>query len=181
MPVVIAKMGGTEMAEDVRNTLASHLTSRYSDLKRRLTRLLGSDDLAGDALQDTWLRLQCMEGQIAVLNPHAFLLRMAANIAVDNRRSLSRALPSSEIDELLEVSDGAPGPEQVVEARSEAQALAKILERMPPRRREILIMVRWEGMRQKEVAERLRISLRTVEHELKRAHDYCVERLDTIN
>ncbi|MFJ3047944.1 RNA polymerase sigma factor [Herbaspirillum chlorophenolicum] len=169
------------MSEDVRTTLLSHLTNRYVDLKRRLTRVLGSDDLAGDALQDTWLRLQRLEGQSPVLNPHAFLLRMAANIAVDNRRSQSRALPPGEIDELLEISDTAPGPEQTAEARSEAQALSRIMERMPSRRREILIMVRWEGMPQKEVAQRLGISLRTVEHELKRAHDYCVARLDEKN
>jgi len=166
------------MSEDVRTTLLTHLTSRYADLKRRLTRVLGSDDLAGDALQDTWLRLQRLEDQSPILNPHAFLLRMAANIAVDNRRSQSRALPPGEVDELLELSDSAPGPEQTAEARSEAQALAQILERMPARRREILIMVRWEGMPQKEVAQQLGISLRTVEHELKRAHDFCAARLD---
>jgi RNA polymerase sigma-70 factor (ECF subfamily) len=44
--------------------------------------------------------------------------------------------------------------------------------RMPPRRREVLLMVRVEGLQQKDVAQRLGVSLRTVEHELKRAHDY---------
>ena len=169
------------MSEDVRTTLLTHLTSRYADLKRRLTRVLGSDDLAGDALQDTWLRLQRLEGQSPILNPHAFLLRMAANIAVDHRRSQSRALPAGEVDALLELFDTSPGPEQIAEARSESQALARILERMPPRRREILIMVRWEGMPQKEVAQQLGISLRTVEHELKRAHDFCVSRRNEQN
>ncbi|MCA1325590.1 RNA polymerase sigma factor [Herbaspirillum sp. alder98] len=167
------------MVEDVRSTLLGHLASRYGDLKRRLTRLLGSDDLAGDALQDTWLRLQRMDADTSpIMNPHAFLLRMAANIAVDQRRSQSRALPPGEIAELLDLADHAPGPEQTVEARSEVQALLRLLERMPARRREILIMVRLEGMLQKEVAERLGISLRTVEHELKRAHDFCMSRLD---
>ncbi|KAF1044732.1 MAG: putative RNA polymerase sigma factor FecI [Herbaspirillum frisingense] len=169
------------MTEDVRATLLSHLSARYGELKRRLTRLLGSDDLAGDALQDTWLRLQRMEGQSPVMNPHAFLLRMAANIAVDQRRSQSRALPPGEVAELLDLADTAPGPEQTAEARSEVQTLLRLLERMPPRRREILIMVRLEGMLQKEVAERLGISLRTVEHELKRAHDFCMSRMEEKN
>ncbi|WP_413458382.1 RNA polymerase sigma factor [Herbaspirillum huttiense] len=167
------------MSEDVRSTLLGHLVSRYGDLKRRLTRLLGSDDLAGDALQDTWLRLQRLDADTSpILNPHAFLLRMAANIAVDQRRSQSRALPPGEIAELLELADHAPGPAQTAEARSEVQALMLLLERMPARRREILIMVRLEGMPQKEVAQRLGISLRTVEHELKRAHDFCMSRLE---
>jgi RNA polymerase sigma factor (sigma-70 family) len=42
---------------------------------------------------------------------------------------------------------------------------------MPERRRVIVVMVYWEDVPQKEVAKRLGISLRTVEYELKRAHD----------
>ena len=166
------------MSDDVRSTLSGHLAARYGELKRRLARLLGSDDLAGDALQDTWLRLQRIDTPSPIMNPHAFLLRMAANIAVDQRRSHSRALPEGELAELLDLADNAPGPEQAAQARSEAQVLLRLLERMPPRRREILIMVRLEGMLQKEVAERLGISLRTVEHELKRAHDFCAARME---
>ncbi|MDA7415003.1 RNA polymerase sigma factor [Xenophilus arseniciresistens] len=153
--------------------LLDHLVKGYDQLKRRLSRRLGSEELAGDALQDTWLRLQRLEDQAPVLNPQAFLLRMAVNIAVDQQRSHSRAVPVSEAEALLEVVDPAPGPEAIAQSRSEAQALARVVERLPRRRREILMMVRWEGLPQKEVAQKLGVSLRTVEHELRRAHDFC--------
>jgi RNA polymerase sigma factor (sigma-70 family) len=169
------------MSEDIRPVLIDFLSQRYGDLKRRLTRVLGSDDLAGDALQDTWLRLRRMEQQepLPILNPRAYLLRMAVNIAVNNLRSQSRAVPRSEVDALLEVSDPAPGPEQTAEARSEMDALLKIMAQMPQRRRDVLLMVRWEGLPQKEVAERLGITLSAVEHELKRAQDFCAARMPT--
>jgi RNA polymerase sigma factor (sigma-70 family) len=168
------------MSEDIRPVLIDFLSQRYGDLKRRLTRVLGSDELAGDALQDTWLRLRRMEEQapLSILNPRAYLLRMAVNIALNNLRSQSRAVPRSEVDALLEVADPAPGPEQTAEARSELEALRKIIAHMPQRRRDILLMVRWEGLSQKEVAERLGVTLPTVEHELKRAQDYCAARMD---
>lgn len=164
------------MSENIQPViLVDFLLKRYGDLKRRLTRLLGSDELAGDALQDTWLRLQRVESNEPVLNPQAFLLRMAANIAVDQQRSQSRALPQGEIDALLEVPDLAPGPEQSMVLKTDMELLFKAMERLPPRRRQILIMVRWEGMPQREVADVLGISLRTVEHELRRAHDFCMD------
>ena len=164
------------MSEDVRPVLLNFLTQRYGDLKLRLSRRLGSDDLAGDALQDTWLRLQRLEQQGPILDPRSFLLRMAVNIAVDQQRSQSRVLPRGEIEALLDLPDLTPGPEQRLEDRQEMAALMNVLQRLPARRREILILVRWEGLPQKEVAARLGVSLRTVELEFKIAHDYCAAR-----
>jgi DNA-directed RNA polymerase specialized sigma24 family protein len=45
------------MAEDAQAILADYLLKHYSRLKMRMTRMLGNGDLAGDALQDTWLRV----------------------------------------------------------------------------------------------------------------------------
>ena len=56
-------------------------------------------------------------------------------------------------------------------------ALAALIARMPARRRQVLVMVRWEHLPQREVAARLGISLRTVEKELKDAHDFCAARM----
>lgn len=155
--------------------LRNFLLSRYDDLKHRLTRRLGSADLAGDALQDTWLRLESREDVSNVRDPLAYLLRIAVNAAYDQQRGLSRLATESELEAVMEEHpDPKPGPAETLEARSELDALIAVIERMPERRRQILIMVRWDHLPQREVAERLGISLRTVEQELKHAHDYCV-------
>jgi len=166
------------MSDDVQPALLEHLANRYANLKRSLVRLLGSDDLAGDALHDTYLRLQRQEDRGPILSPSAYLLRMAVNIAVDIQRRQSRNLSTDDVEALMELSDPAPGPAQVVEDRVELEALSRIMARLPERRRQVLLLVRWEGLPQKEVAERLGVSLRTVENELKRAHDFCAQMLD---
>lgn len=74
------------MSEDIRPALIDFLSQRYGDLKRRLTHVLGSDDLAGDALQDTWLRLGDMEIGATVHSPEAYVYRVACNIAMDRLR-----------------------------------------------------------------------------------------------
>ncbi|MCA1324545.1 RNA polymerase sigma factor [Herbaspirillum sp. alder98] len=165
------------MPDDVQPALLTHLAKRYAHLKRSLVRVLGNDDLAGDALHDTYLRLQRQEEREAILSPTAYLLRMAVNIAVDMQRRQGRTLSSDEVDLLVELADPAPGPAQVAEDRSELDALRRAMERLPQRRRQIMLLVRWEGLPQAEVAERLGVSVRTVENELKRGHDFCARSL----
>jgi RNA polymerase sigma-70 factor (ECF subfamily) len=162
------------MAEDARPLLMDYLAKHYGSLKLRLTQLLGNGDLAGDALQDTWLRVQSKapEEDDPIQSPTGYLVRVAVNIAMDIQRRQSRTLPYDAVSALLEVSDPSPGPAQTAEGRSDLEAALKLMKRLPPRRREVLMMVRVEGLQQKDVARRLGVSLRTVEHELKRAHDY---------
>lgn len=166
------------MAEDVLPLLRSFLVQRYGDLKRRLRRTVGNDELADDALHDTWLRLQRGEIQGPIANPQAYVMRMAVNFALEARRGQQQLLSAEDAQVLLDlVPDGAAGPERVAEDRSQLQALHEILEKMPARRRDILLLVRWEGWSQQDVAKHLGVSLRTVEYELKAGQDYCATRL----
>lgn len=160
------------MSEGAQPALLDYLVERYASLKLRLTRVLRNGDLAGDALQDTWLRVQSQPADDAIQSPTAYLMHMAVNIAIDIRRKQGRTLSSDDVEDLLELADPAPDPARSAEARSELDALVKVMRGLPQRRREILILVRWEGMAQKDVARLLGVSVRTVEHELKRAHDY---------
>jgi RNA polymerase sigma factor (sigma-70 family) len=161
------------MAEEAQPVLLDYLTRRYANLKLRLTRMLGNDDLAADALHDTWLRLKDRDDVGPVQNPGAYVMRMVVNIAVDVQRRQSRSLSGEDVDALLEeMVDTAPGPEHTAEARSDLDALMRVLDRMPERRRAIVLLVHSEGVTQREAAERLGVSLRTVEYEFKRAHEY---------
>lgn len=158
--------------------LRSFLVSRYADLKRTLTRRLGCADLAGDALQDTWLKLESRDDAEGVREPFAYLLRTAVNVAYDRQRNQSRLVSASEIEALLaEQPDPAPQPPDALTARRELDTLMAAIKKLPERRRQILVMVRWEHVPQREVAERLGVSLRTVEQELKKAHDFCAARV----
>ena len=132
---------------------------------------------AGDALQDTWLRLENSENIEAVRNPGAYLYRMAFHSAIDRQRAEERRLSVGEVELMLDLASPEPGPAEVAEANSELDALIRALEQMPQRRRDILLAVRLDGMPQREVAERFGISLRLVELELKRAQEHCAEQL----
>ncbi|ABD06917.1 sigma-24 (FecI-like) [Rhodopseudomonas palustris HaA2] len=158
--------------------LQQRLLLRYDDFKRRLTRYLGSSELAGDALHDTWLRLQ-RGGQIdAVRSPDTYLLRIAINMGRDHLRAENRLVSTSDAATLLGISDDAPDAERDAEGRSELRLLTAIMAELPPRQKAILIAARVEGLPRGEIARRYGVSVRYVHRELQAAHDYCAERLE---
>jgi RNA polymerase sigma-70 factor (ECF subfamily) len=166
------------MSDTTLAALRQRLIQGYDELKLRLTQRLGSAELAGDALQDTWLRLARMQAVGAVRSPGNYLFRIALNVARDRRAADGRHLSTTEIDSLLELADDAPDPARAVEARASLRALEAVMAELPPRQREILLAARLDGLPRREIANRLGISLRLVEKELQRAQEYCLAQRD---
>jgi len=156
------------------------LLARYDELKRLLTRHLGSPELAGDALHDTWLRLQRGGELDQVRSPDTYLLRMAINMGRDNLRAENRLVSTTDAKALLGIADEAPAAERDAEARSELRLLTAIMAELPPRQKAILLAARVEGLGRSEIAKRYGVSVRYVHRELQAAHDYCAERLEKI-
>lgn len=164
------------MSETTLGALRQLLVDRYDEIKAKLARRIGSTDLAGDALQDAWLRLTSTETVGPVRSLESYLFRTVLNVAQERRRSERRQLSAVEIQKLLFLADETPDPAQTAEARSQLKVLETILSELPPRRRLILLMARMDGLPRQEIADRLGISLRLVSKELNLAHEYCVVR-----
>ncbi|MBM0106354.1 sigma-70 family RNA polymerase sigma factor [Steroidobacter sp. S1-65] len=164
-----------------RSQLRDFLVAHYEELKRRLTYRLGNAEVAGDALHDAYVRLQSKgESELAdahIAQPAAYLHRMAFHLAIDRERTVERRLTTAEIDEVLGITDPAPGPAKIAEDRQDLQDLLRDMEALPPRRREILLAVRLDGATREQLAALYGISLRTVDRELEKAYAFCFERL----
>jgi RNA polymerase sigma factor (sigma-70 family) len=157
--------------------LRRRFLQRYDELKLRLTRRLGSAELAGDVMQDTWLRLEAADGATAVHHADSYLFTVAVNIARDRRRAEARRLTSNEVESLLDIPDEAPNQMVIAEGRSELRALETILLELPPRQRAILLAARLDDMPRTDIAKRFNISVRLVQRELLEAQNYCASRL----
>jgi RNA polymerase sigma-70 factor, ECF subfamily len=164
------------MTDQALTAIRGLFLDRYDDLKAWLTRRLGSADLAGDTMHNTWLRLARMEAIGAVQSPRNYLLRMALNVAADQRRLDNRYVSAAEIETLLELPDDAPTPEDVVLARSDLNAFRAIMAELPARRRAIFLAARLGNIPRQEIADRLGVSRRLVAKELLLAHEHCVAR-----
>lgn len=161
-----------------RGALRTLLTDSYTDLKRRLTRRLGSSDAAGDVLHETYLRLERFDALVPVGNPQAYLLRMALNVASDHERAQKRRLTAVEIDDLWRLGDDAIDPETIAEGRSDVALFKAALGELPPRSRAILMAARVDELSHEDIAVRFGISTRTVQYELRSALEHCAKRLE---
>jgi RNA polymerase sigma factor (sigma-70 family) len=166
------------VTEQSREALRRFLVLGYEDLRARLTSRLGSAELAGDALHETYLRLARPAAIGPVRSPKLYLLRIAMNIAAKRLRRERRFFSLSDAKSALGIRDDAPDPAQSAEARRELEALQQALEELTPRQRAILLASRLDGVPLREIAERHRLSQRMVEIELRRALAYCALRLD---
>jgi RNA polymerase sigma factor (sigma-70 family) len=161
--------------------LQRHLLTRYALLKKRLTRYLGSADLASDALHDTWLRLERGGALTTVRNPDTYLFSMAINIAANQRRAASRRLTTLEVDALFEVVDEQPDAARTVQARSELEAIVVVIGELPKRQQAVLLAARLEGTSRRELAHRFGVSERYIQRELQVAHEHCAARLEALS
>ncbi len=165
------------MSDTVWASLRQTIVLRYDTIRMRLARSLGSRELADDVLQETYLRFHRSDVVGAILQPESYIFRVALNIATDKRREERRRASQAEVLAAIRLQDDSPDLSREVEARSEVEALKRALARLPARRRAILIAARVDGLSHEAIAARFNISRTTVQKELRRAVDHCVEQL----
>lgn len=149
------------------------LANRYDEFRARLTRRLGSEELASESLNEAWLRLHRLDDVGPTQSPVGYVLRMAVNIATDHLRMESRLARRSDVRAALEIPDPSPDPARQVEGRLQLKALQQAIETLPDRSRDILIAARLQGLPQQDIADKFGITPRMVRIELRRALDHC--------
>ena len=151
------------------NGLKALFLAYTHELQVFLTRKTGDPDVAADLVQETLIRVAAQPIG-AVENTRAYLYRTASNLAVDHfRREERRGARAAGSDQLLEVVDESPEPEEMAAMREQLQILFRALAELPPLTQQIFLLNRMEGFSYAEVAARLQVSDSTVQKHLSRA------------
>jgi len=150
---------------------------RYNDFRNQLKRRLGSEDLAHDAMQEAFLKVNDLPASSSIQQPAAYLFRVALNIAEDQRRRDSRLLTGVEISELIHITDEAADPARIAQGRSQVDAFERALRKLPERTQQMLLAARVHELPHAEIARRYGVSERIVSKELKRALEHCAREL----
>ncbi len=167
------------MHEFTANDIADLIEQHKPELLRFLSRRVSCDEDAHDILQETFIRYAEYGTANRVDNVRAFLFRVAANLAVDYRRSHdSRAYADLEPELADKLTDPTPLPEQRVLSLQRMTLLVQALAELHPKTREVFIMVRLKNLSYAETQFALGISQTTLIKHLNRAIDHCRERLD---
>ena len=129
-----------------------------------------------DVVQESYLRIWKARAAQPIQSAKAFLFTIARHVALDllRRDRISPVDGNVVIDSAAShVIDNRPGVVETACAREEAVLLAKAIDALPARCREIVILRKLRGMPQKEIAARLRIAEPTVQVQVARGMKKC--------
>jgi RNA polymerase sigma factor (sigma-70 family) len=158
--------------------IADHILPWEAEVRRwlrRYTRTLFADDI-DDLIQEAYARLWSTD-LTRIRNGRSFLYAVVRNALQDQRRRacVVQIECMAEMD-ALDV-DETPGPERWVSARQQYELLLRVLETLPPQRRRVYQLRKFEGLSQREVALKLGITEKTVENLLRLAHAQVMKAL----
>lgn len=164
------------MSDDARQ-LEREAAGGLADLYRRHAAWLGTrlrrryGDDAEDIAQEAWRRMLSAYGSAAgVRYPKALLLRIATNLGRD------RAAGRARLDAY--VAQASPSVEAAWTGGQEAAVLLEqIILGLPEGERDVFVMSRIGGLTNSQIAERLKISRKTVEWRLTKALARCAAQL----
>jgi RNA polymerase sigma factor (sigma-70 family) len=147
-------------------------------LLRTLERMVNNPSTAEDLLQETYLRVTRALSERTVDHIEPFVFQTARNLALDHlraRRIQSRTL----VDDVpLDVVNNVVAPQSSAEDAAHAERVLErlnvSLQSLSPRQRQVFILSRLHGHSYQDIAQRLDVSLSTVQKELKLIMAICV-------
>jgi len=135
-------------------------------------------DTAMDITQETFLRLwRQWQGGEEIINPRAWLLRVARNLAEDHAKSAFRRNGTHPPQTMNGVQAQGLLPVEVMEKEETFGRVRQVLEQLPKADREILTLRYALGYDTSQIAEMLGINDTAVHMRLSRARQRAAERL----
>ena len=143
-------------------------------LKKFLSRFITSEQDIEDIVQEVYIKAHRAELTKNIEQPKAFLFRIAKNLALDELNKKSRSVTCYIEDCIASIPIEKTAS---IESENEAQESLKIhceaIEQLPEKCKQVYLMRKVQGLKHKEIANQLGISLSSVEKHLKLAGAFC--------
>lgn len=145
---------------------------RLNDFARKVVK---DDVISQDIVQEVFVKIWEKRSEIETINLEAFLFRLVRNRCIDYIKHLKvinnrmqEILISSKYEELYRIDFVGDEPYVLIEQELK-QKIERTIDSLPERCREVFILSRINGLKNKEIAEKLEINIKNVERHLSRA------------
>lgn len=162
--------------------LSNHLLSEFyinhnawlcAWLRRKIGYSSGDTLDAADITHDTFLRLLLKKDIETIIEPRAYLTKIAHGLLVTRIRR--QDLEKAYLDTLIHLSPTeVPSPEMRLIVLETLVSLDDMLDGLPPKVRNAFLMLHLEGKSYTEIAEKLEVSTRTVGNYIAKAIFHCM-------
>lgn len=137
---------------------------------------LGSKEETEELVQDVFVKLWTFRDQIkSELSINGLIFKIAKNLTLNKIRDTAKLRNETSIDHL---DTGTNYTEEIILFNELEQELMKVIETLPPKRKEVFMLSRFQGLSNKEISEQMNISINTVEGQMRKAIKYLHENLD---
>lgn len=161
------------VAKGVEGMLVAYLPldrTYWRRLVARVTRMTRNEAKAEDYLQSAFLRLAERRSAVEIGNPEAFLMRSVRNLAIDDHRQAQTGLNAAgQLSWTVADCSSQPVQDERLIARQRLDRVQEGLEHLTPRTRDIFLMHRLDGMKYREIAAELGITISAVEKHIAKA------------
>jgi RNA polymerase sigma factor (sigma-70 family) len=130
-----------------------------------------------DMLQDVLMRVHNRRGE-AIDNLEGYVFQVAQSTLVDHarRNQVRRREQHVELIDSHHPTDEFT-PERVLSGKEQVARLTQALNELPPRTRDAIVLVRFEGMSYKQVANQFGVSVSAVEKHVMKAMAHLTSRM----
>lgn len=158
------------------DAIATLYTDHHGWLQGWLRHRLNCSHQAADLAHDTFLRLLLKPESIALREPRAYLTTIARGLMINQWRRQS--LEQAYLEELAARPEAtAPSPEARRQILETLEEIARLLDGLPPRVREIFVRSQLEGQTYPVIAEQMGITVNVVQKAMIRATTQCYKAL----
>lgn len=179
METVPIAMQNQVRAQSAESAVAALVDEYASTLYRVAYSVLKNAYDAEDAVQETFLRVLRHKDTLHEVRDHrVWLVRIVWNIVLDRKRRAKTRPETDDISEMVRVlpAQGLSAEERAAAAQHHAHVLA-LVEQLPAKEREVLILSAFEELSSVEIAEVLGITESSVRSRLFRARNLMAELL----
>lgn len=131
-----------------------------------------------DLVQELFGRVLSSNGEKTIENPDGYVFQAAANLLRERYRN--RGTRSAAMTDLPFIQKGSEeiDPERILQGKEELRLLELALTELPVRTRTVFLLHRFEGFKYREIAERIGVSVSSVEKHIAAAARHIAARMD---
>jgi len=163
---------------DRRLAKISDLTDVYlknlTGLRRYLASYFHNRDDIDDVLQDTYVKAIQANDRQEIEAPRAFLYKVAKNLALNEKgRAASRLNDSLEDVQDITLLVNSISLDTAMDQNRRFAAFCKAVAQLPPQCRQVFVLKKVYGLANKEIAEKLDVTVGTVDKHLAKGLQMC--------